>query len=58
VIGARRGVDDSPGGVEKRGKWGSEHCVIPCGNGVRVLRRCVEDGRIIVYLKTPLCPPL
>ena len=42
VIGARRGVDDWPGGVEKRGKRGSEHCVITFGNGVRVLRRCVK----------------
>jgi len=43
VIGARRGVDDSPGGVEKRGKPGSGHCVRTYGNGVRVLGRSVED---------------
>jgi len=56
VIGVRSGVNNSQGGVENRGKRRSENYVITCGNGVRVLNRCVEDGRIIVYLKTPLCP--
>ena len=39
---ARTGVDDSPSGVEKRGKRGSGHCVRTYGNSVIVLSRCVE----------------
>jgi len=37
VIVTRRGVDDLPSGVEKRGKRGSGHCVRTYGNGVIVL---------------------
>jgi len=43
VIVARREVDDSPSGVEKRGKRGSRHGVRTYGNGMRVLSRWVED---------------
>jgi len=43
VTVARRGVDDSPNGVEKKGKQGTGHCVRTYGNGVIVLSRCVED---------------
>jgi len=53
VIVERRGVDDSPSGVEKRGKRGSCHRVRTYGNSMIVLSRCEEDWRLIVYLKTP-----
>jgi len=51
---ARRGVDDSPSGVEERGKRGSRHCVRTYGNGVIVLSRSMEELTLIVYIKTPL----
>ena len=41
---AGRGVDDSPSGVEKRGKLRSGHRVRTYGNGVIVLSKCVEEG--------------
>jgi len=43
VIVARRGVDDPPSGIERRGKRGSCHYVRTYGNSLIVLSRCVED---------------
>ena len=47
----RRGVDDSPSGVEVRGKRGSGHDMRKYGNNAIVLSRCVEERALILYLK-------